>query len=291
MIIDSHTHIFSPDVLAHKSQYMQRDSFFDVCYSHPKATMAGAEELIAAMDVAGIDQAVLAGWPWQQHDICVTENSWLMEIARQYPNRVLPLAIVQPNAGAAAIRELERCVAGGMVGVGEFNADGQQFRLDDENFLALARAATALNVPILLHKNESIGHTYPGKGTLLLASIYSLIKAIPNLRLVLAHWGGGFPFYELMPEVRKVAKTVYYDSAASPLLYSPKVFKTVVDIVGSEKVLFGTDYPLIVYRKKQTQPGFDLFLDEVRSLGFAEEDLRNILGDNAQRVYTRNQVS
>ena len=285
MIIDAHTHIFSPDVIAHKARYAQRDSFFDLCYRHPRATMAGIEELIAAMDAAGINQAVLAGWPWQHHDICVVENSWVMEVARRYPNRVLPLAIVQPTAGAAAIQELERCVAGGMVGVGEFNADGQNFRLDDADFIALARAAAALHVPILLHKNESIGHTYPGKGTLLLAAIYMLIKTIPDLRLVLAHWGGGFPFYELMPEVRRVAQNVYYDSAASPLLYSPQVFKSVVDIVGSDKVLFGTDYPLIVYPKRQTEPSFDLFLEDVRAQGFSEDELQNILGNNAQRVY------
>lgn len=285
MIIDAHTHLFSPEVFAQKLRYTQRDTFFDLCYNHPKATMASAEELIAAMDAAGIDQAVLAGWPWQHHEFCVAENSWVMDIARQYPDRVLPLAIVQPNAGAAAIRELERCVAGGGVGVGEFNADGQHFRLDDENFVALARAAAALNVPILLHTNESVGHAYPGKGTLALSAVYTLIKTIPDLRLVLAHWGGGFPFYELMPEVRKAAKNVYYDSAASPLLYSPKIFRSVVDIVGRDKVLFGTDYPLIVYPKRQKEPGFDLFLDDVHGLGFAEEELANILGANAQRVY------
>jgi predicted TIM-barrel fold metal-dependent hydrolase len=164
MIIDAHTHIFSPDAIAQRRSYAQRDTFFDLCYSHPKATMASAAELIAAMDAAGIDRAMAAGWPWQNHDVCVEQNSWLMEIARQYPTRVIPLAIVQPNAGAQAIRELERCVAGGMVGVGEFNADGQQFRLDDENFVAVARAAASLGVPVLLHTNEPVGHVYPGKG-------------------------------------------------------------------------------------------------------------------------------
>ncbi len=285
MIIDAHTHIFSPDVIANRARYAERDPFFGDLYSGRAARMIGAEELIAAMDAAGIDQAVLAGWCWQPHDVCVEQNSWTMEVVRRYPTRLRALAAIQPDAGADARRELERCVAGGMVGLGELNADGQRFRLDDANFVALACRAAELRVPLLLHTNEPVGHAYPGKGCLPLADIYAFIKAIPGLRLILAHWGGGFPFYELMHEVRKAAANVYYDSAASPLLYSPQIFRTVIDIVGSDKVLFGSDFPLILYPKRQAEPSFDLFLDEIRGLGFASEDLAKIMGGNAQRVF------
>ena len=234
MIIDAHTHIFSPSVLADRASYSGRDPFFGELYSGRAARMIGAAELIAAMDTAGIDKAVLAGWPWQPHEICVEQNSWALEVVRQYPDRLYALAAIQPSAGAAAQRELERCIAAGMIGLGELNADGQRFRLDDPDFLALARCAAEQRVPLLLHTNEPIGHNYPGKGQLPITNIYAFIKAVPDLKLILAHWGGGFPFYELMREVRKAASNVYYDSAASPLLYSSQIFRTVVDIVGSD---------------------------------------------------------
>lgn len=285
MIIDSHTHIFSPDVIAHRARYAKRDAFFGTLYSGAVARMIGAEELIAAMDAAGIDKAVVTGWCWQNHDVCVEQNSWRMDVIRRYPDRLLALAAIQPNAGADAIRELERCVAGGMIGLGELNADGQSFRLDDANFRALAHRAAKLGVPMLLHMNEPVGHKYPGKGTLPLADIYDFIKAVPNLRLILAHWGGGFPFYELMREVRKAALNVFYDSAASPLLYSSQIFRTVIDLVGSDKVLFGSDFPLILYPKRQTEPDYVPFLAEIRALDFSVEELEKVMGRNAECVF------
>jgi uncharacterized protein len=287
MIIDAHTHIFSPQVMQQRTRYAERDPFFGQLYSGPVARMVGAEELIAVMDKAGVDKAVVTGWCWQNHTDCVEQNSWTMDVVKKYPDRLLALAAIQPNAGADAIRELERCVAGGMVGLGELNADGQSFHLDDKDFRALAHRAGELNVAMLLHTNEPVGHQYPGKGTLPLADIYDFVKATPNLRLVLAHWGGGFPFYELMREVRKVAANVYYDSAASPLLYSPKIFRTVIDIVGSDKVLFGSDFPLILYPKRQSEPDFTLFLDEIRGLGLSAEEWEKVMGGNAKQVFRK----
>jgi predicted TIM-barrel fold metal-dependent hydrolase len=247
--------------------------------------MIGVEELISAMDAAGIDKAVLAGWCWQPHDVCVEQNTWEMEVARQHPARLLALAAIQPNAGADARRELERCIAGGMVGLGELNADGQHFDLSDPNFIALARRAAELGVVMLLHTNEPVGHNYPGKGRLQLTDVYAFVKAVPNLKLILAHWGGGFPFYELMREVRRIATNVYYDSAASPLLYSATIFRTIIDIVGSDKVLFGSDFPLILYPKRQKEPDYAPFLAEIRGVGFAPEEWDKVMGSNAQRVF------
>ncbi len=287
MIIDAHTHIFSPDVIADREYYAECDPFFGDLYRGHAARMIGADELIAAMDAAGIDQAVLAGWPWQPHDICVEQNTWAMEIARQQPVRLRALAAIQPNAGAAALRDLERCVAGGMVGLGELNADGQRFDLGDADFIALARRAAELRVPLLLHTNEPVGHGYPGKGRLPLADVYALVNAAPDLKLILAHWGGGFPFYELMREVRQAATNVYYDSAASPLLYSPQIFRTVIDIVGSDKVLFGSDFPLILYPKRQTEPDYTPFLAEIHVLGLSAEEWENVMGGNAERVFRK----
>jgi predicted TIM-barrel fold metal-dependent hydrolase len=285
MIIDAHTHIFSPDVIADRERYAERDPFFGDLYRGHAARMIGAEELIAAMDAAGIDQAVLAGWCWQPHEICVEQNTWTMEVARQHPDRLRALAAIQPNAGAAAIRELERCIAGGMIGLGELNADGQHFDLDDANFIALARRTVELGAVMLLHTNEPVGHNYPGKGRLPLANVYALVKAVPDLKLILAHWGGGFPFYELMREVRKAAANVFYDSAASPLLYSPQIFRTIIDIVGSDKVLFGSDFPLLLYPKRQTEPDYAPFLAEIRDVGLPAEDFAKVMGGNAQRVF------
>jgi predicted TIM-barrel fold metal-dependent hydrolase len=49
-------------------------------------------------------------------------------------------------------------------------------------------------MPLLLHTNETIGHSYPGKGKTPLERFYELILSFPRLRIILGHWGGGLPF-------------------------------------------------------------------------------------------------
>jgi predicted TIM-barrel fold metal-dependent hydrolase len=82
-------------------------------------------------------------------------------------------------------------------------------------------------------------------------------------------------FYELMPEVAKVTSNVYYDMAASPFLYRPEVYKVAIDIVGSGRVLFGTDYPLLRMRRH---------LDELEKVGLAKDEMDAILGNNAKAM-------
>jgi predicted TIM-barrel fold metal-dependent hydrolase len=98
-------------------------------------------------------------------------------------------------------------------------------------------------IPLLLHVNETLGHSYPGKGATPLERFYELIRSFPNLPIVLAHWGGGLPFYELMPEVAKAMSNVYYDTAASPYLYSKKIYAAVSEMVGVKKILSGPTFP------------------------------------------------
>jgi predicted TIM-barrel fold metal-dependent hydrolase len=124
---------------------------------------------------------------------------------------------------------------------------------------------------LLLHVNETLGHSYPGKGVTPLERFYDLIVSFPNLPIVLAHWGGGLPFYELMPEVAKGMANVYYDTAASPYLYSKRIYAIASEIVGVKKILFGTDFPLLSPRK---------YFQELEDSGLSKDDQRKILGLN-----------
>jgi predicted TIM-barrel fold metal-dependent hydrolase len=85
----------------------------------------------------------------------------------------------------------------------------------------------------------------------------------------------GLPFYELMPEVAKAMTNVYYDTAASPLLYSKRIYAIASEIVGAGKILFGTDFPLISPKR---------YLEEIKEAGLGEEDQKKILGFNAARL-------
>jgi predicted TIM-barrel fold metal-dependent hydrolase len=129
----------------------------------------------------------------------------------------------------------------------------------------------------LLHASEPLGHAYPGKGAATPDRIAALLAAEPETRFVLAHWGGGLPFYELMPEVAALTRNVVYDTAASTYLYRPAVFRSVLDMVGPERVLWASDHPVLNMGRflRRTRAAANLRPDEVGP----------VLGGNAARVY------
>jgi predicted TIM-barrel fold metal-dependent hydrolase len=131
-------------------------------------------------------------------------------------------------------------------------------------------------IPLLLHTNETLGHFYPGKGKTPLDRFYELILSFPNLPIILGHWGGGLLFYELMPEVAKSMVNVYYDTAASPFLYSKKIYAIAREMVGVEKIFFGTDFPLISPQK---------YFKELEESGLSKQDQEKILGLNFSKRF------
>ncbi len=275
MIIDFHTHIFPPEIINHREKYLEKDVWFRLLYENPKARMATAEELIAALDEAQVDKAVAFGFAWHDAGLCRMTNDYVLEAMDKYPDRVIGFAQVQPNSREEAIKETKRCLSKGMRGVGEMMPNGQGFHLDNEELLAPLIAVTvAHNAVMMIHTSEPVGHTYCGKGTISPASVYRLALKHPELTIVCCHWGGGLPFYELMPEVRAALRNVYYDTAASLYLYDDHIFPLVLSYIPN-KVMFATDYALITPKR---------FLRRVRDLDIPDETLQKFLGGNAQRL-------
>ncbi|MGO8949576.1 MAG: amidohydrolase family protein [Ktedonobacterales bacterium] len=273
MIVDFHTHIFPPEIIADRSTFIRRDPWLGELYSNPGAKMASADDLLASMDAEGIDVSVACSFGWQDPGLVRTCNSYLIQVMRDHPGRIIGLAGVQPLAGQQAVAELERCANAGMPGFGELMPHGQGYRLADITLLApLAEVATHFGMFALTHTSEPVGHLYQGKGDVTPQDLQSFIRAFPGLRVVAAHWGGGFPFYELMPEVREVAANLWYDSAASPYLYRPEIFPLVAGIAGVHKILWGSDYPLISQGR---------MLSYTRKSGLNEQELELALGGNA----------
>jgi len=276
MIVDFHTHIFPPEIIAQREAYRARDAWFGQLYAHPQARLATAEDLLAAMDGAGVQQAVTCGFAWADAGLCRAANDYVLDAARRYPDRLIPFAVVQPRAGAEAEREIARAVAQGARGIGELMPDGQGYRLDDLALLQpLAEAASAHGLPLLTHTSEPLGHHYPGKGATTPDQVVRLAAAFPNLIIVCAHWGGGLPFYELLPEVAEVLQNVYYDTAASTYIYRSAIFPLAAQAAGAAKILWGSDYPLLNQRR---------FLAQVRASGLDDSALAAILGENARRL-------
>jgi predicted TIM-barrel fold metal-dependent hydrolase len=276
VIIDFHTHIFPPWLRERRDEYVKRDACFSMLYSQPKARLATAEELVAAMDEAGIDSSVVLNIGWVSHEVCVKTNDYILDSVSRYPRRLVGFCAVQPRAGDVAVAEIERCARAGAKGIGELRSDVQAFDLTDNGTMKpLVDAALKHDLIFLTHSSEPVGHEYSGKGNITPDILYSFITAFPNLKIVCAHWGGGLPFYALMPEVARASANVFFDTAATVFLYKPEVFEQVSCIIGSDKILFGTDYPLMHQNR---------VLAQVQSARLPAKDKAKILGDNAKRM-------
>jgi predicted TIM-barrel fold metal-dependent hydrolase len=276
MLIDFHTHLFPPEIQKYRERYCARDPWFDKLYANPRITIANAEDLVAEMETSGVDASVAFSFGWTDPGLIEETNSYVIDAMRRYPGRIYGMAVLQPTAGARALRELERCAQAGMMGLGELMPHGQGYRLSDIElltpFMDIVRQYQLL---VLSHCSEPIGHLYPGKGNVSLQDIVAFLTAFPDVRFVAAHWGGGLPFYALMPEIQRTTAHVWYDTAATIYLYRKDIFPVVAKLVGAERILFASDYGLLSQRR---------VIDHIKHSGLSHEALEMVLGRNAERL-------
>ncbi len=246
MIIDIHTHAFPGAIREHRERFFENEPAFKLLYDSSKSRLVGVDETIAMMDEQGVDRSVIFGFPWRTADFFKLNNDYILEAVSRYPDRLIGFCCLDPLHPSAA-GEVERCLDAGLSGVGElaFYASG----IDEaclESLDPIMASAEAFDRPVMLHTNEPVGHQYPGKSPNTLAQIYALIQRFRSNRIILAHWGGGIFFYALLKkEVREALENVWFDTAASPYLYQPDIYRHALELAGKDKVLMGTDFPLL----------------------------------------------
>ena len=218
------------------------------------------------MGKSGIDRSVILGYGWTDAGVARESNDYLLLAATESAD-LIPFCSVNPAWGDIAIAEMERCASGGARGVGELHPDTQGFDVNDRRIMdPFLDAAKTFGLIVLTHSSEPTGHEYPGKGTVTPDKLIQMVVDHPGQRFILAHWGGGVPFYTLMPEVAESLSDAWVDTAASPFLYDPAIYATVARTPMSDRVVFGSDYPLIkqsralrrippVYREAFGDPG------------------------------------
>jgi predicted TIM-barrel fold metal-dependent hydrolase len=262
-------------VRSKRQEFLDRDAWFGSLYENPRNKLASAEDVVASMSAAGVDRTVVFGFPWRDAKLCAWHNDYLIDSVRRYPDKLIGFACVQP-LDARDAQELARCLDAGLMGLGELGPDGQRFDIQDRRVLeASADVLQHYDRPLLTHASEPMGHSYAGKGQTLPWKLLRLAQNFPALKMVFAHWGGGLPFYELMPEVGEHLKNVYYDTAATTYLYRFDIFPVMARLIGAERILWGTDYPLLSQAK---------MLPRIRQSGLAADELQGVLGGNAARL-------
>ena len=275
-IIDTHTHVVPPDVADDRERFLEADLWFRRLYANPRRTLATADDAALEMARSGVNTTVAFGFAWRDPSLCVLNNDYILEQAASHPESLVPYCVVSPSDLEFSIVEMERCRRRGAVGVGELFPEGQGWNLHDRGALReFIGAVRGLGLVLNLHVSEPAGHDYPGKDSTTPAAIWPLIEmAGGEVPIVLSHWGGGAAFYELMPEVRDLTRQIYYDSAASHLLYVPHVFDVMARLAPG-RILFGSDFPLMTQRRA---------LRHVRAAGLDATVMAALLGGNARTL-------
>jgi len=278
MIIDSHTHIFPEQIKQDRSGYFDKEPEFKLLYNSPKAKIIGVDDLIESMDRHTVDISVICGFPWRDPDLTRLNNDTIIESVQKYPDRIKGLACFD-SAWEGAADETKRCLDAGLCGAGELAFYLSGIDKKALNFLdpVMAVLRENGNLPCMIHTNEPIGHSYPGKTPVTLEQIYTLAKTFPDNKIILAHWGGGIFLYNTMKkETKTVLKNIWYDTAASPFLYESNIYDIAVGAKIIDKVLLGTDYPLLSPER---------YYKDIEATNLTPLQKENVLGNNAARLY------
>ncbi len=288
-IVDAHIHAYAPEVAADPAAWGKargEPGWVDCVAPEGRRSLQGwadPDRLIGDMDRAGVEACVMLGWYWERQETCDLQNGWYAQWIRRHPGRLLGFAAVQPAAGPRAAEALERALDSGLCGVGEMLPRAQGFALADASWRRVVELAADRRVPLTLHATDPEAGPRAGPPTPL-ADYLRLAREYPEATFILAHWGGGMAFRGPPGEGESLPPNVYFDTAASPLLYTPEVFRQAVDRVGAERILYGSDYPLLLYPRQSREPGFGAFLGEIARCGLDEAERGRILGSNVRSL-------
>ena len=270
MIIDAHTHRYADEVLSDPIAFAQKlgeNHWLELTAPREKKSLQGwisGEEMIEDMQNAGVNKSVLLGWYWESPETCILQNNWCADWISKNPNEFLGFVSLHPNI-PNPLDELKKRRDQGFVGIGECHPWVQGGSPKNENWIRCMEFASDVAWPVTYHVTEPVGHEYAGRIPTPFEDFLWLAREFPDLKIILAHAGGLFPFYELNPKIRPELKNVYYDLAACPLLYEPSLYRKLIEVVGPEKILWGTDYPLRIFPKTQKEPDFSTFKDFVEN--------------------------
>ena len=277
MIIDAHTHVFPPDLIARRNELLQDEPAFREVYADADAALASADDLLALVDASELDAAVICNFAWTDLDRIRETNDYILNAARDSGGRLIPFCMVQPGAGEEHVRgEMQRVALRGARGIGELRPEQQGYSLVRGRAAALlAWGSMAYDLQLLIHVSEPVGHRYPGKPGAPMAEFAQFLNHHPEAQVIGAHWAGGLPFFALMPEVAGDLDRVHVDTAATGHLYDDDVFRVVGKLLGFDQILFASDYPLL-------DPAAEIA--RVRAIGLDPEAEAGILGGNLQRL-------
>ncbi|MFM0116875.1 amidohydrolase family protein [Paraburkholderia nemoris] len=259
----------------------RRDGFFGGKMKVRDDTLAFIthEEMLRRMDLAGVERAFLIASRVGRkgHPACYHMPYELVaEAVNRFPDRFYGLAGIDPYEGMRGVAEFEQSVREyGFIGAHTYP---HWFELapDHAKWYPYYAKCVELDVPVQMQVGQSMIYdpTYPLRSVGRPITLDAVACDFPELRLIGIHVG--IPWTEEMIAMAWKHKNVYIGTDAHSPKYWPEAFLHYINTFGQDKVMFGTDFPIL---------DFERTMSEIDALGFRLEAKRKMLRDNAVRVY------
>ena len=277
--IDAVVNIWTREALSHRPDW--GDEFFVGKMNAENALMAGLslEEIIEKMEEAGIEKAFLiaaragrVGLPGCYH----MPYSVVADACAKYPERFYGLAGIDPFEGMNGVRAFEDAIKNmGFVGA-HLYPHWFELAPDHAKYYPFYAKCCELNVPIQMQVGQSMIYSqeYRTKSVGQPIALDAVACDFPELKLVGIHVG--IPWHDEMISMAWKHENIFIGCDAHRPKYWPKSFIHYLNSYGQDKIIFGTDFPVLEFKKT---------IDDIDTLGLKSEVRRKLLRDNVIKVY------
>lgn len=276
--IDIVVNLWTPEANALRPK---RDAFYKDKMKVESRTADGIslDEMLKRMDAAGIERGFLVATRAGRlgHPACYhLPYELVAKAVRQHPDRFHGLAGLDPYEGMKGVKELARAVEElGFIGA-HFYPHWYELAPDHAKWYPYYAKCCELDIPVQMQVGQSMVYdpTYPVRSVGRPITLDAVACDFPELKLVGIHVG--IPWTDEMIAMAWKHKNVFIGCDAHSPKYWPESFVRYVNSFGQDKVLFGTDFPILDFERTRR---------EIEELGLKPEAKRKLFRDNAVRVY------
>ncbi len=276
--IDAVVNIWTPEALAGRPN---REAFYKDKIGVDTETFFGTtlEEMLRQMDAAGIERGFLiaAKVGPAYHPACYhVPYSLVADAVRQYPDRFYGLAGIDPTEGMDGVRALEHAVRElGFIGA-HYYPHWFELAPDHARLYPFYAKCVELGVPIQMQVGQSLVYdkSLPRRSVGRPITLDAVACDFPELKLIGIHVG--IPWAEEMIAMAWKHENVFIGSDAHSPKYWPEAFIKYINTFGQDKVIFGTDFPVLRFGRTREQ---------IEELNLRPGPKRKFLRDNVLRIY------